>query len=118
MKKITFAIAIALFLVACKPTNYAGSYGQINQTQVVLSSANFKVLGSFHGTATAKKYKMSVKDQQGVISQARTNMLANAKAAGVELTGSRALVNVSVDVVDNSNKLTATVTADIIEFVK
>lgn len=118
MKKIAFAAALAFMLVACKPTNYAGSYGQINQTQVVLTAANFKVLGSFHGTATAKKYKMTVKDQQGVISQAKGNMLANAKAAGIELTGSRALVNVSVDVVDNSNKLTATVTADIIEFTK
>jgi hypothetical protein len=118
MKKIYFAIFLAVTLASCKPTLYLGNYGQVNQTQVVLSASNFKVLGSFKGIATQKKFKVSVKDQEGLISQAKSNLLANAKTAGVELTGSRTLINVCVDVVQNKNKVTATVSAEIIEFTK
>lgn len=118
MKKITFIIIAAGLFASCKPAMYLGNYGQVNQTQVVLSGANFKVLGSFKGIATQKTFKMSVKDQEGLISMAKANMLASAKAAGIELTGSRALINVCVDVVQNKNKVTATVSAEIIEFTK
>ena len=111
-------LAIVLALASCKPTFYAGSYGQINQTQVVLTNGNFKVLGSFIGVASDKKNVFSVKDRLGLVAQAKSNLLANAKAAGVELTGSRALVNVTTDIVQNSNRITVSMSAEIIEFTK
>ena len=43
-------------------------------------------------------------------------MLEEAKAAGVELIGSRALVNVSVDLIETKKRISATMTAEIIEF--
>lgn len=118
MKKFFLPLFIVSVFVSCKATLYVGNYGQVNQTQVVLSGANFKVLGSFTGVATQKKFKMTVQDQQGLISVAKAKILANAKAAGVDLTGSRALVNVCVDVVQNSSKVTVTVSGEIIEFTK
>lgn len=107
-----------LFLGACKPTTYLGNFGQVNQTQVVLSNANFNVLGSFKGIATEKKMKLSVKNKEGLISQAKADLLANAKAQGVEMTGARTLTHVCVDVIANAKSVTATVSAEIIEFVK
>lgn len=118
MKKIYFAIGIISLLASCKPTLYLGNYGQVNQTQVVLSEANFKVLGSFKGIATEKNMQLSVKDMEGLISKAKSNLLANAKSAGVELTGSRTLINVCVDVIQNRRMVTATVSGEIIEFTK
>jgi hypothetical protein len=118
MKKIYLTVIILALLASCRPTLYLGNYGQVNQTQVVLSGANFKVLGSFKGIATEKKMKLSVKDQEGLVSKAKANLLINAKAAGVELTGSRTLINVCVDVIQNSKMVTATISAEIIEFTK
>jgi hypothetical protein len=118
MKKLYFAIIIIGLLSSCKPTSYLCNYGQINQTQVVLSGSNFKVLGSFRGIATEKKMKMSVRDMEGLISKAKSNLLTIAKSAGVDLTGSRTLVNVCVDVIQNRRMVTATISAEIIEFTK
>lgn len=121
MKKLIFTLSTVFViscLTSCKSTLYSGNYGQVNQTQVVLSNANFKVLGTFKGVATEKKIKMTVKNQEGIISKARQNLLENAKAAGVELTGSRTLINVSTDLVENNMKATVTMTAEIIEFTK
>lgn len=122
--KNLFARCAALLFVAvvglssCKQTSFAGGYGQLNQTQVVLSNANFKVLGSFAGTASMKKMLLGVKDKEGLIAQAKADLLAKAKAGGAELIGSRALINVTVDLVQNANRITATVSADVIEFTK
>lgn len=118
MKKLLFAAASLTMLSACKTTIYTGNYGQQNQTQVVLSGSNFKVLGSFSGISTARTEVIGIKDKEGMIAQAKANMLANAKSAGVELTGSRALINVSVDVIQNKNRVTTTVSAEIIEFLR
>lgn len=115
---LMMVVSCVMALAACKPTTYLGSYGQINQTQVVLSEGNFKVLGSFKGIATQKKLKVSVKNQEGLVSQAKSALLESAKAAGVELTGSRTLINVCVDVVQNENKVTATMSAEVIEFTR
>lgn len=90
----------------------------MNQTQVVLSNSSFKVLGSFTGVATYKKKVVSVKQKEGIIAAAKANLLENAKAAGIELVGSRALVNITVDVIQNPRRVTATVSAEIIEFTK
>ncbi|WP_276975714.1 DUF6567 family protein [Flavobacterium filum] len=118
MKKVIYVTIAIGFLASCKPTFYVGSYGQVNQTQVVLSNSNFKVLGSFTGVATDKKRVVGVKHREGLVAQAKANLLANAKSAGVELTGSRALVNATVDVIQNENRVTVTVSAEIIEFTK
>lgn len=113
----TLVISIAL-LNSCKLTTYQGNYGQLNQTQVVLNTANFKVLGSFKGIASSKKAKLSIRDERGIISKAKEDLIENAKKAGVTLTGSRTLINVSVDIIQNTKMVTATVSAEIIEFVK
>lgn len=111
-------IGVTVILSSCKPVYYNGNYGQINQTQVVLNGANFRVLGSFTGTATKRKKLITVKNKEGLIALAKANFLQNAKSGGVDLTGSRALVNVTVDIIQNLNRITVTFSADIIEFTK
>ncbi|MFM2207165.1 MAG: hypothetical protein RL213_1140 [Bacteroidota bacterium] len=118
MKKLFISILLISSFSACKRTFYIGNYGQGNQTQVVLSGSNFSILGSFKGIATEKKKKVSIRDVEGMISKAKNNLLANAKAAGVELKGSRTLANVSVDIIENRKMVTYTVAAEIIEFTK
>lgn len=123
MKKIVIATFFAAFvlLYSCKPTSFGGSnafYGQVNQTQVVLNSANFKVLGSFVGTSSSKTSLLSVKDKEGLVTAAKQDFLNNAKAAGVTLTGSRAIVNTCVDYMNNDNRITVTFSGEIIEFTK
>ena len=75
-------------------------------------------MGSFTGIASEKKNVVGVKNREGLISEAKKNLLANAKAAGIELTGSRTLINITTAVVQNKNRITVTLSADIIEFVK
>ena len=118
MKKIylLLSVFIALLTSSCKPALYNGSYGQINQTQVVLSDANFKVLGSFTGSAIANKSTVSIKDKSGLVASAKADLLENAKNAGIELKGSRTLINVSTDIIQNQSKVKVVVSADIIEF--
>jgi hypothetical protein len=120
MKKNYFTLAIIVIglLSSCKLTSYQGNYGQVNQTQVLLTNSNFKILGSFKGVAAAKKIKMSIKDEEGIVSKAKANLLENAKTAGVTLTGSRTLINVTVDLIQNKKMVTATVSAEIVEFTK
>ncbi len=120
MKKVYLIIVFSslFFVISCKPTMYVGNYGQVNQTQVVLSNANFRVLGSFTGSAVVKKTTFSIHNNKGLIAKAKQDLLENARKAGVELTGSRALVNVTTDVVQNEKKLKAIVSAEIIEFYK
>ncbi len=115
---VTIAILSLTTITSCKLTSYQGNYGQVNQTQVVLANSNFKILGSFKGVATAKKIKLTIKDEEGIISKAKANLLENAKTAGVSLTGSRTLINVTVDLIQNKKMVTATVSAEIIEFTK
>ena len=49
---------------------------------------------------------------------AKQDFLNNARAAGVELTGSRAIVNACVDYITNGDRITVTFSAEIIEFTK
>ena len=101
----------------CKsPSLYSGGYQQHNQTQTILSGSNFEVLGSFSGTATEKIMTGNITNKEGIVSQAKSNLLKEAKAAGVELVGSRTLVNVSVDIIETKKRITATMSAEIIEF--
>ncbi len=114
-------ILLVLFLTgisSCKETLYIGSAGQQQQTQVVLTNSNFKVLGSFEGSASYSKMQSSIKNKEGLLSSAKADFLQRATAAGVVLTGSRAIVNVVTDVVENKNRITATYSAEIIEFTR
>ena len=116
IKKGLFFSVIMLAFLSCKPTMYVGAIGQVNQTQVVLSKSNFKVLGSYTGVVTSKNSVANIKEMEGLFAQAKANMLANAKLEGILLTGSRALVNVTTDVIQNTNRVTVTISAEIIEF--
>lgn len=116
LKHVLVAIALVVVGTSCLPTKFSGTYAPLNQTQVVLSSNNFRVLGSFTGVASDKKMKFSVKNKDGLIARAKADLLEKAKAAGVTLDGSRTLVNVTVDVMQNKKRITASVSAEIIEF--
>lgn len=117
MKKILLLIFVIGFLTSCS-VGYKGSFTQLNQTQVVLSGANFKFLGNFSGTVAEKKAKIQIRNSEGVISQAKSNLYSNIKAAGIKMDGSIALVNVTTDVVENFRLVIITVSADVIEFTK
>lgn len=117
MKKVVYALSLATFLTSCA-TIYEADYGNINQTEIVLTNANFNNLGNFHGSVTEKRTKVSIKNMEGLISRAKADLLLNAKNAGVEVKGSRMLVNISVDVMKNFRRITVTVNADVIEFTK
>lgn len=113
--------AVVFVFTSCLPVQYGGSnafYGQVNQTEIVLNQNNFNVLGSFSGRAVGNVNAFSVKDKNGLVSQAKQNFLDNAKAAGVTLTGGRAIVNSCVDYVTNGKKVAVTFSAEIIEFTK
>ncbi len=113
--------AVVFVFTSCLPVQYGGSnayYGQVNQTEIVLNQNNFNVLGSFSGRAIGNVNAFSVKDKNGLVSQAKQNFLENAKAAGVTLTGGRAIVNSCVDYVTNGKKVAVTFSAEIIEFTK
>jgi hypothetical protein len=117
MKRILLIAVVTLSLTSCKDVLYTGRYGNVNDTRVVLDQANYKMLGHFKGMASGLKFSMNIKNREGVLSLAKTNMLENIKAAGIDLNGrSIAFVNVTTDVVQNTNRLIATVTADVIEF--
>ena len=118
IKKSLFFIVITIAFLSCKPTMYVGSIGQVNQTQVVLSNSNFKVLGSYSATVTSKNNKIRIKGMEGLFAEAKAKLLAQAKSEGILLTGSRALVNVTTDVIKNTRRVTITISAEIIEFTK
>jgi len=112
------SLAFLLFMFSCQSTKYQGILGNATSTHVELNNANFKVLGSFIGIATAKKIVWGIKDRAGLISEAKKDLLQKAKKAGTELTGSRALINFTIDLIENRNRITCSVSAEIIEFTK
>ena len=118
LSSIVAFVAASTLIISCKPTLYTGSLGNVNQTQVVLTKGNFKVLGSFSGTASSPKMLIGIKNKQGIVAEAKANLLENAKKSGVELTGSRTLINITTDLVENPNRVTVTVSAEVIEFTK
>ncbi|MEQ3664069.1 DUF6567 family protein [Olleya sp.] len=116
MKKIILSLSILALFSSCRSSLHSGGYNQLNQTQTVLTSNNFTVLGSFTGSATTKIITGNITNKEGIISQAKAKLLENAKAAGVSLTGSRTLVNVSIDIIETKKRINATMSAEIIEF--
>ncbi len=115
--KFLCAIGVVSLLASCA-TSYEISSSSINQTHVELTSANFNNLGSYSGNVTEKKMKAGIKNMEGIISRAKKDLIENARKDGVELTGSRTLTNVSVDVMKNWRRMTVTISAEIIEFTK
>lgn len=123
MNKLSLLLFCIVLLVvtSCMPTQYGSSkayYGQVNQTEVVLSQNNFQVLGSFTGKAIVSTQTLTVKDKYGLVALAKQDFLDNAKAAGVAMTGSRAIVNTCVDYITNGKKIVVTFSGEIIEFTK
>ena len=119
MRKTQLTILIcSLFFASCSKTiyTYTGIMGNNTQTEVILERNNFKTLGTFSGTITEKKLSRDKTNVEGIISQARKQMLENAKLAGVELTGSRTVTNVAVDMIQNEVRVIVTYSATIIEF--
>ncbi|WP_299838112.1 DUF6567 family protein [uncultured Tenacibaculum sp.] len=116
MKKILLLSVISLSIFSCKTSSYIPNVGQIHKTNVVLNKGNFEVLGSFSGTAYMKKKQFNFKNNEGILAMAKANLLENAKNKGIELKGSRALVNITTDIIEHSKKIKATITAEIIEF--
>ncbi len=116
IKKISLAIGLLALLSSCQTTTYMGYIGQGVTTQVELSEANFTVLGSFTGLATTPIAVMGIKNKMGVIAAAKEDLIENAKKAGVELTGARTMINITTDLVQNSNRVTCSMSAEIIEF--
>lgn len=121
MKQYAYLFLSVIFflsLVSCQSTKYQGILGNTTSTHVELNNANFNVLGSFIGVATTKKIVWSIKDRAGLISEAKKDLFEEAKKAGVELTGARALINFTIDIIENKNRITCSVSAEIIEFTK
>ncbi len=119
LKQILFGTILTTSLLACKPTSFISSVGNINSTEISLTEANFKVLGSYTGTHTSRRDLINIKGNQGLVANAKAELLKNAEKDGVSLTGgSRTLSNVVIDVVENKNRVTCTISAEIIEFTK
>lgn len=116
MKNLLLIVLVIISLASCKTVLYTGSMGNQIQTQVELSNKNFKVLGSFTGVASAKTATLGIKNADGLFAAAKADLLANAKAAGVELTGARTLINVTYDMLQNPNRVSVVIHAEIIEF--
>jgi len=120
MKNLPLLFVITFFfsLTACQSTKYTGYLGNSSSTQIELSEGNFEVLGSFIGIATSKKIVWGIKDRAGLISEAKKDLLEKAKKAGAALRGSRALINFTVDLIENRNRITCSVSAEVIEFTR
>lgn len=116
-KKIILTFSALILLASCGSlANHTGSMEQSSTTQITLSEANFKILGSFSGIASTKKSVPNIKNKLGLVSLAKQDLLANAKKAGVEMTGSRAMIHITTDFTQNENRITCSMTAEIIEF--
>jgi len=107
---------ITLMFSSCKPTFYSG-FNNFH-TNVELTKSNFKTLGSFYGTATEMKNRVSIENDLGLIARAKEDLLEKAARKGAYLTGSRTLSNVTIERTENKNRIVVTISAEIIEFLK
>lgn len=108
-KMLIFGLGIvALLATSCMSQQSLTSNLNMNQTQVVLSQANYKIIGTARGEAKgASASKL-------VVNNAYAQMIKNAN-----LTGSQALINVNYERITTlTNKQQVVVTGTIIEFVK
>lgn len=120
MKKVftvlLFATLLAGFVSGCSMTR--GNIGHSIITDVQLSEANFKVLGSVTGEASANYILGIGPSDQDLLSQAKRDMLSRADLVG----GAKAIINVTTDIKFNGfilwRQRTAYVSAEVIEFTK
>jgi len=103
---------IALF-TGCSTTS--GYMGHQVQTQVQLNKANFNVIKSVEGEATANYFLGIGLSEENLIARAKKDMLKKAN-----LQGSQALVNITTDSKDSwffiGRKETIYMSASIVEF--
>ncbi len=120
MKKVftvlLFATLLTGFVSGCSMTR--GNIGHSITTDVQLSEANFKVLGSVSGEASADYIFGIGPSDQNLLSQAKRDMLSRADLVG----GAKAIVNVTTDVKHTGfilwRQRKAYVSAEVIEFIK
>jgi len=116
--KLLFVLLIFLSAIfgSCKST--AGFISHSINTEVQLSQANYKVIGSVTGEATAKSVFGIGINQADLFNQARQDMIKKA-----DLTGkSRAIINVTTDMKTRhglfSVSKTVYISGEVIEFIK
>ena len=121
MKKLTAIVAISLIALTTSCANHNGLTHNLNSqnTEVVLSQNNFKVVGSVSGEA-------EVTYILGIGGLAKNTLVSEARKAMVEkanLNGSaKAIINEKVEIKKSAlpflGKVKATVSAEVIEFTK
>ena len=116
MKKMLFIVGSLAMLTSCA-TVYQTDYN-INNTTVEISNNNFDYLGSFKGMVSEKRTKATIKNMEGLVSRAKTEMMNEIEAKGIEMNHSKVLINMNVDIIKNYRRITVTVSADLIEFDK
>jgi hypothetical protein len=88
MKKIFFSVTIlfSLLLTSCASFNPNVSSTNLNHTQVVLSSNNFKIIKRVQGSATAT-YILGIGGlmKKGLVASARTKMYDEAALSGSQI---------------------------------
>ncbi len=113
---LVFATLLAGFVSGCSITR--GNIGHSITTDVQLSEANFKVLGSVTGEASANYVFGIGPSDQDLLSQAKRDLLSRADLIG----GAKAIINVTTDIQFTGffpwRQRTAYVSAEVIEFTK
>jgi len=121
MKKTTIIIALCILAVSlnsCGINMALFTNKNSNVTHVELSKKNFKVLERVTGTASATYYfNVGGMKNKDLINMATADMEAKANLTGT----SKALINTTIDVHKGGicmlyNKITVTVSAQVIEF--
>lgn len=117
MKKILVIIAIAATMLCASSCGVSAAFSNnVNETKVVLSENNFKVVGQAYGEATATYiFGIGGLSEKALYSNAIDEMTRNAN-----LTGSQTLVNITTSVAVKHilvySQVTCTATATVIEF--
>ncbi|MBD0831315.1 DUF6567 family protein [Aestuariibaculum sediminum] len=118
MKKITLLFALLTILTtSCATHNGLTRNMNQNNTEVVLSQNNFKIIKTVKGFAKAT-YILGIggHSKNGLVSEAKSNMLENANLEGT----SRAIINETVEIKGSAFPFVGThkviVSGQIIEF--
>jgi hypothetical protein len=96
MKKVFFLLIGMMFLLSsCAVHNGLTANLNNNTTQVVLSKQNYKIIQSVKGSSQATfVFGIGGLSRKAMISEARSNMLAQADIVG----GSRAIIHETVEI--------------------
>lgn len=121
MKKKLIIVA-CLFLTAamfssCR-TAFVGNYATLNNSLSFgrTSTPNFKNLGTFYGIGTALVTRVNISNDQGLVAEARVNLMNNIQAAGINMNeGSKMLVNINIEKMQTKHRVTVTISAEVIE---